>query len=85
MGASVLINYAKQLVGAKSGAACTALCHFITNVGLLRFGSFWAPNVCKIAPGIYKYILVWYTPRYGWYGDREPKSETPQIFSTNSG
>ena len=78
--ASVLINYAKQKVGAKSGTACTAPCRFITNVGLLRFGSFWAQNVCNIALLIYKYILVWCTAWYSRYGDREPKNQIPICF-----
>ena len=78
--ASVLINHAEQLVVAKSSTAGTGLCRFITNVGLLRFGSFWAQNVCNIALIIYKYILLWCTAWYGRYGHREPKNETPPIW-----
>ena len=50
------------------------------HVGLLRFGSFWAQNVCNIALIIYKYIPVWCTAWYGRYGHREPKNETPPIW-----
>ena len=78
--ASVLINHAKRLFVAKFGTACTALCHFITNVGLLQFGSFGAhKNICNIALIIYKYVLVCCTAWYGLYGYREPKNETPPI------